>query len=158
MGEGCQGFFCKEIEERTEIPVVSALLSVFDALNVLGIQKIVITGPYPEEHNELERKLFESSGFEVLGTHGLGITDGFEFGQVTPSDIYKFCKSVWDKSADGLVIGCAAFNAMPTIERLERELKVPVVTAHSTLLWAILKTLGIKEPLHHLGRLLAEFL
>lgn len=147
---------CEEIEERTGIPVVSALLSTFEALNVLGIRKIVIVAPYPKEHNELQRKLFESSGFEVLGVHGLGITNGFAFGQVVPHDIYKFCKRVWDNSAEGLFIGCAAFNAMPIVGRIERNFKVPVVTAHSAVLWKILRILGIKGPLFNLGVLLSK--
>ncbi len=150
--------FCQEIENRTGIPVVSALLSVFEALNLFKIGKLVITGPYAEAANKLEEKLFTDNGFQVLGVHGLGITNGFEFGQVPADEIYSFCKQVWDSSADGLFIACVAFNAMPIAERLELELEVPVVTAHSAVLWKILKTLAIKEPLRGYGRLLREHL
>ena len=146
--------FCRDIEDRHGIPVVSALLSVFDALKAFSIRKIVITGPYPEEHDVAERKLFTENGFEVLGIHGMGITDGFAFGQVEPSEIHDFCVRTWDRKADGLFVGCAAFNAMPVAEQLERELKVPVVTAHSAVLWQVLKTLGVDEPLAGYGRLL----
>ncbi|MFC2006363.1 maleate cis-trans isomerase [Chloroflexota bacterium] len=148
--------FCEEIEERTGIPVISALLSTFEALNVLKIRQIVITGPYTDDFNELERKLFESNGFEVLGSYGLGIKDGFDFAQVEPMDIYSFSKRVWEPSADGLFIACANFNAMPIIELLETDLKVPVITAHSAVFWKILKTLGIKESLRGFGELLSE--
>lgn len=146
--------FCQDIEDRHGIPVVSALLSVFDALNLLGVRRIVITGPYPEEHDVIERKLFEDNGFDVLGIYGMGITDGFAFGQVEPSEIHDFCVQSWDIKADGLFVGCAAFNAMPVAERLEVELKAPVVTAHSAVLWQILKILGMDEPLGGYGRLL----
>lgn len=146
--------FCEEVEDRHGVPVVSALLSVFDALKVLNIRKLVITGPYPEEHDRLERQLFEANGFEVLGIHGLGITDGFEFGQVPPSEICEFCRRKWDRKADGLFVGCAAFNAMPVAEQLEKELEAPVVTAHSAVLWQVLRTLRVDEPLNGYGRLL----
>lgn len=146
--------FCQEVEQRHGVPVVSALLSVFDALGVLGIRKLVITGPYPEEHDLIERKLFADNGFEVLGIHGMRITGGFEYGRITPWEIYEFCQRNWDTRADGLFVGCAAFNAMPVAEQLENELKVPVVTAHSAVLWRIMKTLGVDEPLAGYGRLL----
>ncbi|MBI2959956.1 MAG: aspartate/glutamate racemase family protein [Betaproteobacteria bacterium] len=146
--------FCREIEERHGVPVVSALLSVFDALKLLKIRRIVITGPYPEEHDRMEKRLFEDNGFDVLGIHGMGITDGFEFGQVPPAEIYAFCRRNWDPKADGLFVGCAAFNAMPVAEHLENELKAPVVTAHSAVLWKTLMTLGVDEPLAGYGRLL----
>lgn len=146
--------FCEELEEQYGVPVVSALLSVFDALKVFNARKVVITGPYPEEHDRLERELFEANGFQVLGIHGMGITDGFEFGQVAPSAIHEFCSRNWDPKADALFVGCAAFNAMPVAERLEQELKVPVVTAHSAVLWQVLARLGVGEPVSGYGRLL----
>lgn len=146
--------FCREVEERHGVPVVSALLSVFDALTLLKIHKLVITGPYPDEHNLMEQRLFEDNGFDVLGTHGMGITDGFEFGQVPPAEIYAFCRRNWNRNADGLFVGCAAFNAMPIAERLENDLKTPVVTVHAAVLWKTLITLGIDEPLTGYGRLL----
>ncbi|MBI4290641.1 MAG: aspartate/glutamate racemase family protein [Betaproteobacteria bacterium] len=148
--------FCREVEERHGVPVVSALLSAFEALKVLKMRKLVITGPYPEEHDRMERKLFEDNGFEVLGIHGMGITDGFEFGQVPSAQIYEFCRRNWNADADGLFVGCAAFNAMPIADRLEKELKAPVVTAHSAVLWKTLVTLGVDEPLTGYGRLLAR--
>ena len=146
--------FCQDIEARYGIPVVSALLSAIDALNCFKIKKIVVTGPYSEEHNRLERRLFRNNGFEVLGIHGLGITDGFQFGQIPPSEILEFSRRNWDPAADGLFVACAAFNAMPIVEQMENEFKAPVVTAHSAVLWQVLTMLGIEEPLDGYGRLL----
>ena len=146
--------FCEDIEARHGIPVVSALLSTMDALARFDIKKIVITGPYPDGHNILEQKLFSDNGFEVLGVHGLGITDGFGFGQVPPSQILEFCRRHWDSAADGLFVACAAFNVMPVIEVMEHEFGVPVVTAHAAVLWQVFERLGIKEPLEGYGRLL----
>lgn len=148
--------FCRGIEKQTGVPVISALLSAVEALNVLKMRRLVVTGPYPDEYNELERKELQNSGFEVLGIYGLGLTSGFAFGQVTPREIYDFCLECWNPSADGMFIACANFNAMPVVERLEKELGVPVVTAHSAVFWKILRTLNIKKPLPNLGRLLSE--
>lgn len=150
--------FCAEIQKKTGIPVISALFAILEALNVLKLHKIVLANPYVKEVEEMEKKFLQSDGFEVLGAHGLGISDTFELGQVTTQEIYTFCKKVWDQAAEGLHIGCCAFNAMPVIELLEKELNVPVVTAHSAVLWKILKTLGIKEPVRGFGRLLSEHL
>lgn len=150
--------FCQEMAERAGVPVISALLSALEALNLLKIRRIIITGPYPDEHNVLERRLFQDNGFEVRGIYGLGITNGLAFGQVPPRDIYEFCLKCWDTSADGMFIACCAFNAMLIAPHLERRLGVPVVTAHSAVLWKVLRTLGITEPLPNLGKLLGEYL
>jgi len=147
--------FWAGVEARTGIPTTTALLSVLEALDQLHMRKLIITSPYTKDLDEAERGFFEGNGFEVLGIHGLGITDGYAYAEVLPNEIYKFGKDVWRPGADGLFISCVNFNAMPVSELLEEELQVPVVTSHSAILWKILKLLGIKEPIPGFGKLLS---
>ena len=147
--------FWSGVEARTGISTATALLSVLEALDLLHMRKLVITSPSTEEIDKVEKKFFEDNGYEVLNIQGLGITNPRQFAEVMPDEIYKLSKDAWRAGADGLFISCVNFNAMPAIEPLEEELKVPVVTSHSAILWKVLKLLGIKEPLSGFGKLLA---
>ena len=84
----------------------------------------------------------------------MGIDSGVKFARVPPSEIYRFCRETWDEGADGLLISCMNFNAMPCIAALERDLGKPVLSSHSTVLWKALRMVHVKESVPGFGRLL----
>jgi maleate cis-trans isomerase len=46
-------------------------------------------------------------------------------------------------------------QTFPIIDPLERQIGCPVVTSNQALLWASLRALGVTDPIHGLGKLLA---
>lgn len=149
--------FCQGIEKETGIRTTSTLQAIVEALKLLKLSKLVVTSPYPEEMDELEKAFFERNGFSVINIKGLGIKEGWRLGQVPPPEIYRLCCDAWDSRADGLFISCMAFNSMPVIQALELALEVPVVTSNSATLWKILRIIGITEPIWGYGRLLSDY-
>lgn len=148
--------FCAETENNTGITTTSTLQSINEVLKLLGVNRLVITSPYPEEMDKLEKSFFEKNGFGVINVRGLGLKSAIELAQVTPEEIYRLCMESWDSQANGLFISCMNFNPMPVIQALELALKVPVVTSNTATLWKVLRTVGVNDTIPGYGKLLAE--
>ena len=123
---------------------------------MLRLKKLVIISPYLEETHLAEEKFFNTNGFTVVGSKSLGLDSGIKFAQVSPGEIYRFAQENWDEDADGLLISCMNFNAMPCIGSLEQDLGKPVLSSHSATLWSVLKVIGVREPVIGFGRFLSE--
>lgn len=150
--------FIEEVEKKTSIRATSTLQSIVQALRILGMDRLVITSPYPEAMDKLEESFFQKNGFRVLRVRGLNLREATQLAQVTPDEIYKFCIENWDSEANGMLISCMNFNPMPAIQALEDKLNVPVVTSNTATLWSIMRLLGVTEPIRGYGRLLSDYL
>jgi maleate isomerase len=148
--------FCQDMAERWGIPVTSTMLAATEAMQHLGLRRVVVTSPYPDSHHEAERRYLEQTGIAVIAMHGMGLEKGQEFARVTPEEILQFSLAAWDDGADGLFISCMNFDAIPAIQALEERLGKPVVTSHAATLWRVLALAGVVTPILGYGRLLAQ--
>jgi maleate isomerase len=147
--------FCQDMAQRWGMPVTSTMLAATEALQHLGLRRVVVTSPYPDSHHEAERAYLAQCGIDAMAMHGMGLETGPEFARVTPEEIVQFSLAAWDDEADGLFISCMNFDAMPAVQTLEDRLGKPVVTSHSATLWRVLGLAGVDRPIAGYGRLLA---
>jgi maleate isomerase len=125
----------------------------------LGIERVVLTSPYPHSYHDAESRYLEEAGIETVHAAGMGFQTAAEFAAVSPDEIYRFALEAWQQSggdADGLFVSCMNFDAMAAAQALEDAIGKPVVTSHSATLWRALALAGIDEPVHGYGRLLSE--
>ncbi len=143
-----------EIEDKTGIPAIATATAVVEALKHIGARRISLATPYIEEVNERERKFLEDSGFEVVALEGLGLEDNLDIGKQRPEIAYQLGRSAFKQESDVLFISCTNFRTFEVLERLEADLKKPVISSNSATLWMALRHLGIGEPVSGLGSLL----
>ena len=151
--------FCDDMEHQWGAPITSTMLAAAEALQHLGIHRVVLTSPYPHSYHEAESRYLAEAGIETVASHGMGLRTAAEFAAVPPEEIYRFALDAWRESgdrADGLFISCMNFDAMAAAQALEEAIGKPVVTSHSATLWRALALAGVDEPVHGYGRLLAE--
>ncbi len=151
--------FCEDMERQFGAPTTSTMLAAAEALQHLGIRRVVLTSPYPHSYHEAESRYLAEAGIETVAASGMGFRAAAEFAAVAPDEIYRFCLEAWQQSgggADGLFISCMNFDAMAAAQALEDTIGRPVVTSHTATLWRALALGGIDEPVHGYGRLLAE--
>ena len=151
--------FCEDMERQWGAPTTSTMLAAAEALQHLGIRRVVLTSPYPHSYHEAESKYMAEAGIETVGASGMGFESAGEFAAVTPDEIFSFALEAWQESggeADGLFVSCMNFDAMAAAQALEDAIGKPVVTSHSATLWRALALAGVGEPVHGYGRLLAE--
>ncbi len=151
--------FCQELEDEWGTPITSTMLAVTEALQHMGMKKIVVTTPYPDSHHVAERAYLKEAGIEALTMQGMGLETAEGFASVPPHEIFDFAMDAWKEfgdDADGLFISCMNHDGMAAAQALEDEIGKPVVTSHSATLWSVLSQAGETEPLPGYGRLLAE--
>jgi maleate cis-trans isomerase len=132
------------------------MLAATEAMQHLGLRRVVVTSPYPDSHHEAERAYLKQTGIEAMSMRGMGFEQGQQFAQVSPQEIFEFSLEAWDDAADGLFISCMNFDAMPAVQALEDRIGKPVVTSHSATLWRALALADVKEPILGYGCLLAQ--
>ena len=151
--------FCQELESEWDTPITSTMLAVAEALQHLGLKKIVVTTPYPDSHHVAERAYLKEAGVEALTMQGMGFETADGFASVSPQEIFDFAMNAWkdhSNEADGLFISCMNHDGMAAAQALEDEIGKPVVTSHTATLWRVLSQAGETKPLLGYGRLLAE--
>ena len=151
--------FCADMERQWGAPTTSTMLAAAEALQHLGIRRVVLTSPYPHSYHEAESRYLAEVGVETVASSGMGLQSAAEFAAVPPGEIYRFALDAWQESggeADGLFISCMNFDAMAAAQALEDAIGKPVVTSHSATLWRALALARIAEPVYGYGRLLAE--
>jgi maleate isomerase len=156
---GCtSGSFIENVEKifkKSSVPVITTSQAVISALRTLKAEKISVATPYSDKITQKETEFLESEGFEIEDTKGLGLVDNAEIGRQKEYVAYKLAQSL--RKADVVFISCTNFNTFSIIEKLENELKIPVISSNSASLWSALKVAEKKYTIH-LGRLLGEFL
>ena len=158
-GLGKDREFCEEMEREFGAPITSTMLAAAEALQHLGIRRVVLTSPYPHSYHEAESNFLAEAGIETVAASGMGFETAAEFAAVTPDEIYRFALEAWQQSggdADGLFISCMNHDGMAAAQALEDAIGRPVVTSHSATLWRALSLAGVDEPVPGYGRLLAE--
>lgn len=122
------------------------------ALKAVGAKKLVVTTPYSEEVDQVEKKFLEDNGFEVLDIKGLGYKDPLLMPRVTPDMMYNLTKQVDVPEADTVFVSCTGLGIMDAVPMMEQDFGKTVITSNQATWWATLRELGIRDDLG-LGKL-----
>ncbi len=145
------------IEEATDLPVVSTGRAVIEALNSLGVGKLVLITPYDEATGQTETRYLEDAGFEVIHELGLGLSGVDEYIMVPAQRWQQIAIANARDDADGYLLSCTNTNMIAVIENCESHLGKPVITSNQAVLWACLKRLRSPHAIVGLGRLFDPF-
>jgi maleate isomerase len=155
-GLGWDREIIKMIEDAVGIPSTTTSTAVIDAFEALGVKKVAVATPYIDPVNDMEKVFFEGHGVEVVNIQGLGFTQGEELHTVPKGKAYQWGKEVDRPEAECLFISCTDFQALDELEMLERDLGKPVMSSNTASMWAILRTLGIKEEIKGYGQIFTK--
>ena len=139
------------------VETVAAAGAVVDALNELGVRRIAVCTPYPEELNERLRFFYTAAGFDIVSFNHLD--DGALQGSTAAAreEALSLALGVDRPEAEAIFISCTAFEgAGEVIDLVEGLIGKPVVTSNQATLWACLRSLGVTEPIAGAGRLLSQ--
>jgi maleate isomerase len=142
--------------EKFITPASTTSTAVVEALKALDVGRFTLVTPYPDPINKLMIDYFEQQGFDVTDLKSLGVTHSHEIRGTQPETIFDLAVSANSKEAEGLVISCTDFQAVPIIEALEKEVGKPVVTSNQATFWKLMELSGDRPSVSGFGRLLAE--
>ena len=131
--------------------------AVADALKELGVKRIAVCTPYPEELNERLRGFYNAAGFDIVSF--AYEDDGILQGTAAEAReaALRLAMGVDTPEAEAIFISCTAFEgAGESIELIEELAGKPVVTSNQATFWACLRALGVNEHIAGAGRLMSE--
>jgi len=149
----------KRITKITGLPAITTSGSIINALKVLNAKKIIIFTPYSKELDKREKLFFEKLNYTVLEIKGLGIIDNKKIAAVTPETINENCLTLFQRNlnAEALFISCTNLDTIDIIDKIEKEINIPVITSNQASYWNLLRACGDNRKIKGVGQLLEHF-
>lgn len=141
-------------EAKPDVPVVTPTAAAFAAFAHLGISRVSLLTPYTEPVTLAMRDYFETHGLDVINTTCLGIEDDRMMARLSEDAIVEAALATIDKQAEALFISCTAVRAASVAQRVEDNVKKPVVTSNQAMAWRSLRLAGYDQPIAGFGMLL----
>ena len=155
MEAGLKGesIILEAIQEASRCLSMTTGQAVTEALRALGAKNLVLISPYVAELNQHEIHYLDEASFKVVHDFGMGLSGGDDYINVTPEEWEEIARKNQRSQADAYFLSCTNTTMIEVIDKLERELKKPVVTSNQATLWACLRRLGLGRAIPGLGKL-----
>jgi maleate isomerase len=148
----------KEINRGAPNTKATTLVTgVIEALNILGIKRIVVGTPYIEEINKIEKDYLEKQNFKVLDIHGLNLHYDTEISTVAPEYLIDFAQQIDRPDAEAIFISCGALRTIEVIDKIESMVCKPVISSNQAMFWHCLRLAGIQDKIQGYGKLFQEY-
>jgi maleate cis-trans isomerase len=148
----------ERVSEALKVPVSLALRSSAAALKAFAAKRILLLTPVDDQLKKMYRDYLVGFGIEAvyppqtLAAH----TDAQK---LTSSDVASMTKSTLAQypQVDAIYFQGALLDPLPILDKLETELKVPIVASNPAMLWLILAKLGLSYRITGYGKLLSSW-
>lgn len=144
----------EHVEKSTGIPFISALGSAVAACGVLGARRIAVGTAYDEALTLKGKTILEAYGLEVV--NAVWLRDVKSIFEETQRRVYGLVKDANRAEADALFISGVGLPTVSVLEALESDLRKPVISSASAMMWNALRISGIGTPVTGFGRLLRD--
>jgi maleate cis-trans isomerase len=141
------------MQRETGIHFITAFGSVLTALARLNVQKIAFGTPYSAEATAKGKASLEAHGIDVVSVGRLDNVKNIY--EETAERAYGLARKVDVPQAQAVFLSGVGMPTLATLERMERDLGKPVVSAAAAMMWNALRLAGVATPIPGFGRLLA---
>lgn len=127
-----------QMEQRFEVPFITAALASVAALRALGATRIALLSPYPDSLNTVCKPYWESFGFEIVATKGPRLeTEAFHPIYAMSGDgVLQSYRELSASKADAvLMLGTGMATLRPLLFGAAEAL-TPAVSCNLALVWA----------------------
>jgi maleate cis-trans isomerase len=155
-GPGSDRQILDMVKKITPTPASTVLTAVTRGCQALGLKRVVMATPFPEDQDERLVRFLAHDGIEVVGFRGLGCPNADVIWDLPPESGYDLATSLLREhpDVDGVYMPCNKWRIVSVIDRIENESGKPVVTNTQAWVWEALRTMGMKNPIPGYGRLL----
>jgi maleate cis-trans isomerase len=157
-GPGSDRQLLEAVAEVTPVPASTVLTSVVDACRNLGLKRVVMASPFPEDQDARLVRFLEHDEIHVTAYRGLAYENSRVIWTLPPESGLEVARPLLkdNPDVDGLYMPCNKWRITPVIDQLEQEFGKPVVTNTQAWIWTALKAMGLNQPVEGYGRLLAR--
>ncbi|WP_285898943.1 aspartate/glutamate racemase family protein [Pseudonocardia sp. DR1-2] len=142
--------------EGSDAPVVSSAGALLSGIAALGATRVAIVTPYMEPLTKAVVDYIEDAGVEVVDSLSLQVPDNLAVARLDPADLREHWRRLDLTGADALVLSaCVQMPSLPSIEAVQDEVGIPVLSAATATTHRILTGLGLEPRVPGAGALLA---
>ncbi len=139
------------------VPAITSAQAIGQAVQALGARRIALVSPYSPPVLERAKRYYEGKfALEVVALEGFAAADSYMIGKLGPENARDAFVRIDRPEIEILVVPGGNFPTMSFIPEWEREFGKPVITTNQAALWAMMRIMGVSEPLPGLGRLLEQ--
>ena len=135
------------------LPTTTSSTSMIEAFKKLGLRKISLAVPYPEEVAVAEKRFVEDHGIQVLNMKWLNLQDAIEIASVPRETVYRLATEVKEPECEAIFISCIALHTIEVIEKLEHDLNIPIISSNQATMWHLLRLANINDRIEGYGKL-----
>jgi maleate isomerase len=143
----------QEIRRAIKRPAISTASAVTAALSALQAKRLVFISETEQAGHDKKLKYLREAGYDIVADKAAALPGTDDYCTAPPELWYDMAVALRNDKAEAYFISCANIHSIDAVERLETELKRPVVTSNQAALWCALRTLGFKDVVPGLGSL-----
>jgi maleate isomerase len=155
-GMGYDREMSQRIAQATGKPATTASTALLQSLKALGVRRIALGTAYSARVNAIAIDFLTENGIEVVKTECLGLVDNLEIGRLDVQTAYDLGRRIACPAAQAVAFLCTNWQSMASIDRLEHDTGLPVLSSTQFSVWAALKIIGYPGNVEGYGRLLRE--
>jgi len=142
--------------EGSEAPVVSSAGALLSGVAALGARRVAIVTPYMKPLTAAVVAYLEDAGIEVVDALSLEVPDNLAVARLDPADLREHHRRLDLTNADALVLSaCVQMPSLPSIEAVQDEVGIPVLSAATATTFRVLGELGLEPYVPGAGHLLS---
>ena len=135
---------CARVTERTGIPADTSVLALMEIFRRTNVKRYGLVTPYLDDIQAKILANFEREGLTCAAERHLGDRGNFSFSEYDEGTIERLVREVAETKPDAISIFCTNLRGALVVDRLERDLGIPIHDTVATAVWAGLRLVG--EP------------
>ena len=147
----------ERVSQELKVPVSMALRSSVAALKAFSAKRILLMTPVDDQLKKMYQDYLAEFGIEAFYPPQTlrAVTDAQK---LTSSDVESMTRTTLAQypQVDAIYFQGALLDPLPILEKLESELKLPIVASNPAMLWVILSKLGLSYKITGYGKLLSS--
>lgn len=146
----------RTVENGNAASVVTSAGALVEGLEVLGAKRVAVLAPYMKPLTKMVVDYIEHEGFAVQDSLALEIPHNLEVAAQDPANLLEHYKKLDLTGVDVLVLSaCVQMPSLPSIQKVEDAIGLPVVSAAVCTTYRMLKELGLDARVPGAGALLS---
>jgi maleate isomerase len=145
LGFAVDRAFCRRVTDESGVPTTTSTLALAAALQAAGARRIAVVTPYVTDYQKKLLAGFEREGLQVVAEAHSGIADNLAFGGVPEHSIAAMIRQVAAAKPDAVLTWCTNFPAAYLVDRMEREIGIPVFDSVTLAVWHALHFVRVAD-------------
>ena len=83
--------------------------------------------------------------------------DAIEIATVTKETVDSLASGVNEPESEAIFISCIALHTIEVIDKLEYDLKKPVISSNQATMWHLLRLANVNDNIERYGQLLSKY-